>query len=156
MNETLGAITGLPQKKKTSLFANTGSVSMRNGIWGSTMRKGKILKLRYKFPYGDFENVHRCGVISAESRAGQYKYQDIENAMVAIRSQTTSTFKSVSVLSLIGFDLTFRIRRDCCLSGAIRDRYARGVRRLLLVLRCRPHNSGIPEYPDSPRPPEWE
>ena len=37
-------------------------------------------KGRYKFPYGDFEDVHRCGVISAESRAGQYKYQDIENA----------------------------------------------------------------------------
>jgi hypothetical protein len=38
-------------------------------------------KGRYKFPYGDFENVHRCGVLSAESRAGQYKYYDIENAV---------------------------------------------------------------------------
>jgi hypothetical protein len=37
-------------------------------------------KGRYKFPYGDFENVHRCGVLAAESRAGQYKYHDIENA----------------------------------------------------------------------------
>src|SRR5512133_3830987 len=37
-------------------------------------------KSRYKFPYGDFEKVHRCGVLSAESRAGQYKYVDIENA----------------------------------------------------------------------------
>ncbi|MDB5356740.1 MAG: hypothetical protein JWN24_3193 [Phycisphaerales bacterium] len=37
-------------------------------------------KARYKFPYGDFKNVHRCAVLSAESRAGQYKYQDIENA----------------------------------------------------------------------------
>jgi hypothetical protein len=37
-------------------------------------------KGRYKFPYGDFENVYRCGVLSAESRAGQYKYYDIENA----------------------------------------------------------------------------
>jgi hypothetical protein len=37
-------------------------------------------KGRYKFPYGDFEDVHLCGVISAESRAGQYEYQDIENA----------------------------------------------------------------------------
>ena len=24
-----------------------------------------------EFPYGDFENVHRCGVLSAESRAIQ-------------------------------------------------------------------------------------
>jgi hypothetical protein len=37
-------------------------------------------KERYKLPYGDFENVHRCGVIFAESRAGHYKHQDIENA----------------------------------------------------------------------------
>ena len=37
-------------------------------------------KGRYKFPYGDFENVHRCGVLSAESRAGQYKHFDVERA----------------------------------------------------------------------------
>ena len=37
-------------------------------------------KRRYKFPYGDFNKVHRCGVLSAESRAGQYKHYDIENA----------------------------------------------------------------------------
>jgi hypothetical protein len=37
-------------------------------------------KARYKFPYGDFAKVHRCGVLSAESRAAQYKYVDIETA----------------------------------------------------------------------------
>jgi hypothetical protein len=37
-------------------------------------------KQRYKFPYGDFKKVHRCAVISAESRAGQYKHFDIEQA----------------------------------------------------------------------------
>jgi hypothetical protein len=37
-------------------------------------------KRRYKFPYGDFEKVHRCGVLAAESRAGQYKHFDIERA----------------------------------------------------------------------------
>ena len=37
-------------------------------------------KGRYKFPYGDFEAVHRCGVLAAESRAGQYKHFDIERA----------------------------------------------------------------------------
>jgi hypothetical protein len=37
-------------------------------------------KGRYKFPYGDFRNVHRCAVLSAESRAGQYKHTDIELA----------------------------------------------------------------------------
>ena len=42
--------------------------------------KDEHTKGRYKFPYGDFKNVHRCGVISAESRAGQYQYDDIESA----------------------------------------------------------------------------
>jgi hypothetical protein len=37
-------------------------------------------KSRYKFPYGDFGDVHRCAVLSAESRAGQYKYFDVELA----------------------------------------------------------------------------
>jgi hypothetical protein len=38
-------------------------------------------KGRYKFPYGDFEAVHRCGVLSGESRAGQYNYVDVELAL---------------------------------------------------------------------------
>jgi hypothetical protein len=37
-------------------------------------------KGRYRFPYGDFSDVHRCGVLAAESRAGQRKYVDVENA----------------------------------------------------------------------------
>ena len=28
-------------------------------------------KGRYRFPYGDFEKVHRCGLLAAVSRAGQ-------------------------------------------------------------------------------------
>jgi hypothetical protein len=41
-------------------------------------------KRRYKFPYGDFRDVHRCGVLAAESRAGQYKYVDIEVAVAHV------------------------------------------------------------------------
>ncbi len=37
-------------------------------------------KQRYKFPYGDFRNVHRCAVLSAESRAGQYENVGVELA----------------------------------------------------------------------------
>jgi hypothetical protein len=37
-------------------------------------------KGHYKFPYGDFVNIHRCAVLAAESRAGQRKYTDIEMA----------------------------------------------------------------------------
>jgi hypothetical protein len=38
-------------------------------------------KRHYKFPYGDFKRVHRCGLLAAESRAGQRKYHDIELAV---------------------------------------------------------------------------
>ncbi len=37
-------------------------------------------KRRYKFPYGDFINVHRCGVLAAKARARQYGYTEIEKA----------------------------------------------------------------------------
>jgi hypothetical protein len=37
-------------------------------------------KGRYKFPYGDFSAIHRCAVLSAESRAAQRDYVDVENA----------------------------------------------------------------------------
>jgi hypothetical protein len=37
-------------------------------------------KRRYKFPCGDFINVHRCGLLAAKARAGQYGYSDIESA----------------------------------------------------------------------------
>ena len=34
----------------------------------------------YEFPYGDFENVHCCGILAAERRAFDDNYFDIENA----------------------------------------------------------------------------
>jgi hypothetical protein len=37
-------------------------------------------KRRYKFPYSDFNNVHRCGLLAARSRARHYGYAQIENA----------------------------------------------------------------------------
>lgn len=52
------------------------------GQWhlGADDEKDKETKAHYKFPYGDFIRVHRCAVLTAESRAGQYKYADIERA----------------------------------------------------------------------------
>jgi len=37
-------------------------------------------KSRYKFPYGDFENVHRCGLLAVKSRAREHGYNEIEDA----------------------------------------------------------------------------
>jgi hypothetical protein len=38
-------------------------------------------KAHYKLPYGDFQDVHRCGILSAESRAAQRHYEDIARAV---------------------------------------------------------------------------
>ncbi|HEU4757011.1 MAG TPA: hypothetical protein VFS72_10140 [Agromyces sp.] len=40
---------------------------------------GRDTKGHYSFPYGDFAKVHRCAVISAESRAGQFDHDDIRD-----------------------------------------------------------------------------
>jgi hypothetical protein len=47
-------------------------------------------KGHYKFPYGDFEKVHRCGLLAAESRAGQRKYYDIELAVAHLHGMLES------------------------------------------------------------------
>jgi hypothetical protein len=51
----------------------------------------KDRKRRYKFPYGDFKKVHRCAILTAESRAGQYKYFDIENAVAHLHGMIDGT-----------------------------------------------------------------
>jgi hypothetical protein len=52
------------------------------GRWhlGVDSDKAETTKARYKFPYGDFSDVHRCAVLSAESRAAQRDYGDIHSA----------------------------------------------------------------------------
>jgi len=37
-------------------------------------------KRYYEFAYGDFAYVHRCGILAAQSRFGQSKRSDVENA----------------------------------------------------------------------------
>src|SRR5260370_40708173 len=37
-------------------------------------------KARHKFPYGDFQSVHRRAVLSAGQRAGPDRYSDLERA----------------------------------------------------------------------------
>ena len=51
-------------------------------------------KVHYKFPVGDFRKVHRCAAITAESRAGQYKYMDIEKAAHQLHEMMDSLRKA--------------------------------------------------------------
>src|SRR5437764_13406971 len=57
-----------------------GLAEYRKWYLGIDTAEDEDNKKRYKFPYSDFEKVHRCGVLAAENRAGQYKYADIEHA----------------------------------------------------------------------------
>ncbi|RCG29833.1 hypothetical protein DQ384_18740 [Sphaerisporangium album] len=52
------------------------------GRWflGVDDEHGEETKGHYKFPYGDFDRLHKCAVLSAEVRAAQYSYDDIEAA----------------------------------------------------------------------------
>ncbi|EEF60135.1 hypothetical protein [Pedosphaera parvula] len=70
-----------PSTKKENEFIEEHGFN-EYGKWhlGIDENEPEDTKARYKFPYGDFANVHRCAVLSAESRAGQYKHLDIENA----------------------------------------------------------------------------
>src|SRR5882762_9561194 len=47
---------------------------------GIDPRFAENTKRRYKFPYGDFENIHRCGLLAVKARAHQYGYAKIESA----------------------------------------------------------------------------
>lgn len=44
-------------------------------------------KGRYSFPYGDFTRVHRCAVISLESRAAQNDHDEIARASKKLLNQ---------------------------------------------------------------------
>jgi hypothetical protein len=49
------------------------------GKWhlGIDRDKAPGTKGRFSFPFGDFTDVHRCAVISLESRAAQHDHDDI-------------------------------------------------------------------------------
>jgi hypothetical protein len=50
-------------------------------------------KRRYRFPYGDFKNVHRCALLAAKARARQYGYTEIENAAAELERAVSTQSK---------------------------------------------------------------
>jgi len=53
-------------------------------------------KRRYKFPYGDFKNVHRCGLLAVKARSHQYGYGKIENAATELERLTKQSKSGAS------------------------------------------------------------
>jgi hypothetical protein len=64
---------------------------------GINDEKPKDTKGAYEFPYGDFKSVHRCGVLTAESRAAQYKHQDIASAVAHLHGMIEAEKHSAGV-----------------------------------------------------------
>jgi hypothetical protein len=56
-------------------------------------------KSRYKFPYGDFEKVHRCGLLAAEIRAAQRRHRDIQLAVAHLHGMIDAFSGAGSVRS---------------------------------------------------------
>ncbi|HEY3904514.1 MAG TPA: hypothetical protein VGM14_11465 [Streptosporangiaceae bacterium] len=48
-------------------------------------KRSEHTKATYRYPYGDFEKVHRCGLLAAEVRAARLKHRDIEEASIRLR-----------------------------------------------------------------------
>jgi hypothetical protein len=67
-------------KKENDFIRDHGFEEYGKWHLGVNNEMGERTKGRYEFPYGDFRKVHRCAVLAAESRAGQYKHPDIETA----------------------------------------------------------------------------
>ena len=47
---------------------------------GVDVTHAQSTKARYKFPFGDFKNIHRSGLLAVKTRAHQFGYSDIETA----------------------------------------------------------------------------
>lgn len=68
------------------------------GRWflGIDTDQNEEAKGHYTFPYGDFSKLHRCGVLSAESRAGQYQHKDIEDAAAHLHGMLEEAHQTAS------------------------------------------------------------
>jgi hypothetical protein len=67
-------------QQENAFIAEHGHAEYGRWHLGVDDEAGRETKGRYRFPYGDFSDVHRCGVIAAESRAAQNDYDDIHSA----------------------------------------------------------------------------
>ena len=65
-------------EQENDCIAGGGFADFGRWYLGIDDRYGAETKSHYKFPYGDFEQLHLCGILAVESRAGQRKYTDIE------------------------------------------------------------------------------
>jgi hypothetical protein len=61
-----------------------GFAEYRKWYLGIDETHAEDTKARYKFPFGDLTNLHRCGLLAVKSRAHQFGYADIEKAAIQL------------------------------------------------------------------------
>jgi len=61
-----------------------GFAEYRKWYLGIDETHAEDTKARYKFPFGDLRNLHRCGLLAVKSRAHQFGYVDIEKAAIQL------------------------------------------------------------------------
>jgi hypothetical protein len=81
---------------KNEFIRRHGFGEYRQWHLGIDERRAENTKARYKFPYGDFENVHRSALLAVKSRAHQYGYADIESAAVQLLEMIHSEKKQAT------------------------------------------------------------
>ncbi len=67
--------------EENSFIEQNGWTEYSHWHLGIDKQENAETKGAYSFPIGDFRRVHRSGVISAESRAGQHDHDDIRDAL---------------------------------------------------------------------------
>jgi hypothetical protein len=77
----------LPAKDETAWLKNHDWDEFAEWHLGVDTEKSDETKGRYEFPMGDYKKVHRCAIISMESRAAQYDHADIAKAAKKLLKQ---------------------------------------------------------------------
>ena len=65
---------------ENEFIEKNGFVEYGKWFLGVNDEYGENRKRQYEFPYGDFETVHRCGILAAQRRARLDKCLAVENA----------------------------------------------------------------------------
>jgi hypothetical protein len=67
--------------EENSFIEDNGWTDFSHWHLGIDKSENRETKEAYSFPFGDFRKVHRSGVISGESRAGQYDHTEIRDEL---------------------------------------------------------------------------
>jgi hypothetical protein len=70
--------------EENAFIEREGWIEFSHWHLGIDKSEDRQTKGAYSFPFGDFSKVHRSGVISGESRAGQYDHDEIRDALKAL------------------------------------------------------------------------